>query len=109
MSMAFVFRCLMVSLANPWAHVLSVMRGVGGCLCPISSSVTLMTAPSCPLWKVPAISTSAALETMVLRMREFMWIGAFRGGDFWMVVKWKYPAIVDLDLGSVKYDPSLCI
>jgi hypothetical protein len=60
MSMAFVRFCLIVPLLYPVAVVLSVSIGVGGCLCPNSSSVVLRTAPSFALMNTAPISTSAA-------------------------------------------------
>jgi hypothetical protein len=67
MSMAFVRFCLIVPLMYHVTVVLSVSIGVGGCVCPNSSNVVLMTAPSFAFIKTAPISASAAEDITRLR------------------------------------------
>ena len=80
MSIAFVFLCFIVLLANPSAHSLSVMIIVVPCGHPISSRVFLMGTPAWPLTKVDAISASAADAITNFRMLAIIWTAPFRGG-----------------------------
>jgi hypothetical protein len=67
MSMAFVCFCLIVPLLYLVAVVLSISIGVGGCLCPNSSSVVLRTDPSFAFMKTAPIYASAAEDITCLR------------------------------------------
>jgi hypothetical protein len=66
MYIAFDRFCLIVSLTMLYAVELSVHRGVGGCVWPISVSVTLRGEPLWALWKHAPASDSAAEATTFL-------------------------------------------
>jgi hypothetical protein len=66
MSIAFDLFCLMVSFKIPNTVELLVRRGVGGCVWPISVSVTLSGAPLWALCKHAPTSDSAAEATTFL-------------------------------------------
>jgi hypothetical protein len=66
MSIDFDRFCLIVLLTMPNAVELSVRRGVGGCVCPSSVSVTLSGAPLWALLKHAPTSDSAAEATTFL-------------------------------------------
>jgi hypothetical protein len=66
MSIAFDLFCLMVSFKIPNAVEFSVRRGVGGCVWPISVSVTLSGAPLWALLKHAPTSDLAAEATTFL-------------------------------------------
>ena len=80
MSMALVRFCLVVRLAKPSAHELSVVMTTVSCGHPISASVEMMGHPSCPLKKVAAISASAAELTTFFRMFARTIRAPFLGG-----------------------------
>ena len=60
MSIAFVFCGFQILVAMPTAVLLLIQIGVGGCLCPSSSSVFLIGMPSCAFIKSAPSSDSAA-------------------------------------------------
>ena len=65
--MDFDFCCLICLLENPTAVELLTLHGVGGCLCPISSSVVRMETASFVLLNSAPHSASAT-NAMTLRM-----------------------------------------
>jgi hypothetical protein len=75
--MDFVLFCFIIPLLYPVAVVLSVSIGVGGCLCPTSSNVVLMTAPSLAFIKSAPISASAAEDMTCLRTLLIIKIAPF--------------------------------
>ena len=82
MSMAFERFCLTVSLAIPYAHLLSVLIGVGGCGWPRNSSVLRIMQPSWALWKRAPTSASVADDMTFCRMMHTIWMAplSFGGG-----------------------------
>ena len=66
-----------MSLAIPVAVILLQCIGVGGCLCPISSSVILMIFPSFALMNKAASSASAADAITYFSMPHMINIAPF--------------------------------
>ena len=64
----------------PDAVLLSVTIGVGGCGWPSSSRVMRSGTASFALWKRPAHSASAALESTSLRILQGILMAPFMGG-----------------------------
>ena len=72
--MSMDFRCLlaMFLVATPWAVVLSVCIGVGGCLCPISLRECRSGMASLHLMKISPSSASAADDITDLMIWEMV-------------------------------------
>jgi hypothetical protein len=82
MSIAFDLFCLMVSFKMPNAVEFLVRRGVAGCLCPNSVSVTLRGAALWAFWKHAPTSDSAAEATTFLMTEAALRMEPFKVSSF---------------------------
>ncbi len=80
MSIDLDLLCLMVLLVIPAAVELSVLMGVGGCGCPISSKIVLSIITSCPFTNNAPISASAADAMTCFIIELTACNGPFKGG-----------------------------
>ena len=107
MSIAFnFFRTLLFTTPN--AVVLSIWIGVGGCLCPISSSNCRCGMASCELIKSAASSASAADDITARMICEVVCIAPLFVGNSSFSDKKKWPPARLRAFVSERYDASLC-
>ena len=108
MSIALVRRGWMLFVTTPNAVLLSVCIGVGGCLCPISSSSCLIaTASHALMYRAPS-SASAALDMTVLIILDMFNTAPLFGGSLTLDDMKKWPPALLRPPGSLRYDASLC-
>ena len=81
----------MLLLTMPSAVVLSVYIGVGGCLCPISSSVVLAGTAFLQLMKSAHSSASAADDMTALTILDIVVTAPLFGGSSVLSVMKKCP------------------
>ena len=108
MSIDFNILLTMLLLTTPSAVVLSVCIGVGGCLCPIYSSVVLSGTAPRKLMNSTQSSSSAVEDMTVLMILEIVVTALLFGGSAVSSVMKKCPPDLLRDFASERYDASLC-
>ena len=106
MSMALERLCLVEVLAMPTAVELSQMTFVGCWLCPSSSSVVRVAAPSLAFINIAPSSASAAEDITFFRIFAIAKIGPLIGVMGSLLLKKKWLPYRLLPSGSPKYDTS---
>eukprot|EP00957_Ditylum_brightwellii_P006164 466210-Ditylum_brightwellii.AAC.2 len=112
MSMALDLCCFTMLFTIPVAVVSSVMMGVNGCGCPISSRAVQNSSPFHAFAYITPILASAAKAMMFLISLQTLWTGPFKGtlvssgflGLMGLALRKKCPPALLLACGALKYE-----